>query len=304
MDANFDTNVDDGAELGVGQAHDAVAPISASSLFNAAEAASDLGAVSNMFSIAGANEVPAPWESAYGQVPVIGENDRGKEDRIMTPMKRQGENPFDATSVASADTTRKTWFEVSLGDKGLEIAYSQISGREIIDCLENDPIVEAQIVAAMRRIHEANLARATPKQSKAMRKSGAINLGFMVEGITDADLTLEIVLKALDVPNPVEMKEFTTEEVIEMMPDAIGYDSSTLNDLEDGDRGAVIQIRQGVRYGKNYWSENCGFLHMDFHGIDLDPMTVSEFGNFLYALIHHGEEVALAVLHYIYENAG
>jgi hypothetical protein len=304
MDANFDMNVDDGAEMGVGQASiDAVAPISASSLFNAAEAA--LVEADNIpLSMTGATGVPALNESAISQIHLPGENDRGKEDRIMTPMKRQGENPFDATSVASADTTRKTWFEVSLGDKGLEVAYSQLSGREIIDCLEDDAILNAQIVAAMRRFHEANLARATPEQAKAMRKSGAINLGFMVEGITDADLTLEIVLRALGVPNPVEMQEYSVPNVIEMMPDAIGYDSSTVDHLEDGDRGAVIQIRQGGLHSKKCWSENCGYLHMDFHGIDLDPMTVSEFGNFLYALIHHGEEVALATLHYIYENAG
>jgi hypothetical protein len=303
MDANIEMNVGDRAEMGVGQASDAVAPISASSLIKAAEAVRDYGAVSSLLSMAGAIDVPARWESGDSQVLETGESSQRMKGRKMKQMKQRGQVPVDTTSTTSADSTRKTWFEIRLGDKGLEVAYSQLSGREIIDRLENDAILNAQIVAAMRRFHEENLARATPKQAKAMRRSGAINLGFMVEGISDEDLSLEIVLKALDVPNPGEMKEFTTAEVIEMMPEAIGFDSRTIDDLEHGDLGAVIQIRQGGLHTEDLWSENCGYLHLDYQGINLNPMSVSDFGNFMYSLIHHCEEVTLATLRHIYENA-
>ena len=302
MDANFDTIVDDGADVGVGQASDAVAPISASSLFNAADAASDLGAVSSLLSMAGAIDVPAPWESADSQVPGTGKKSQGKESGKMTPMKRKGAEHRDAPTVASTDSTHKTWFEISLGDEGLEVAYPQLSGREIIDCLENDPIVEAQIVAALRRIHNESIASATPKQAKKLRKSGHIHLGIKADGISDADLSMHIILKALGVPDAPEMQMFSEDDVLELMEDVLQHDPDPVENLYDGIREGVITLVKSGASAPNMWVKECVYLHFEFHGVHLKPMSVSAFGNFLFALKHHGEEVALAVLHRIYSG--
>lgn len=244
-----------------------------------------------------------PKEPGVGQVPFTGKISQGKQGRNMKPMKLKGGKPKSKRSKTAAGSPRKAWFEISLTDNGLEVIYSKANGREIIDCLENDDILNAQVVAAVQRIHASNQAISPSKKLNATSESGDIHIGFMLEGISDAGLTLEIFLRALGVPDPLEMQEYSVPDVIEMMPDAIGYDSSTIENLEHGDLGAVIQIRQGGRYKKKNWSENCGYLHMTFHGIELEPMAVSDFGNFLHALIHHGEEVALATLRFIYENA-
>jgi hypothetical protein len=44
-------------------------------------------------------------------------------------------------------------------------------------------------------------------------------------------------------------------------------------------------------------------IHMSFHGINLEPLSVSDFGNFLHAVKNHGDEVALATLHRIYSKS-
>jgi hypothetical protein len=302
MDANFDMIVDGGAEMGVGQASDAVAPISASSLFNAAEAASDLGAVSNMLSMAGAKVAPASWESAGSQIPVTGKNSQGKESGKMTPMKQKGAEHRDAPTVASTDTTRKTWFEISLGDEGLEVAYSQLSGREIIDCLENDPIVEARIVAALRRIHSENIASATPKQAKKLRKSGHIHLGFMAEGISDSDLSMNIILKALQVPDAPVLQYFSDREVLKLMRELLQYDTDSVKSIYDGGPEGVVNVVKHSDSASNLWVKECVALNFEFYEQHLKPMSVSHFGNFLHSLKHGGEEVALAVLHRIYSG--
>lgn len=263
MDANFDMIVDDGAEVGVGQASDAVAPISASSLFNAAEVASDLGAVSNMLSMAGANVAPAPTGCGFG-------------------LKRLSECREDWRSEMSIDKIR---------NKQLLLAYS----RSIAECGDNAEVVYDEGFAFG--------VTGVVKSKSPEWHTVSMDIRVFVNGDEEADVDDPSVLEALGIPAAPEMKEFTTEEVIEMMPEAIGYDSSTVDDLEHGDLGAVIQIRQGGLHSKKSWSENCGYLHMEFQGINLDPMSVSDFGNFLYALIHHGEEVALATLHFIYDNA-
>ena len=92
MDANFDMIVDDGAEVGVGQASDAVAPISASSLFNAAEAATNVETDIIPLSMTGATGAPAP-ESAVSQIQIPGINDGRKGIGEMKPETQNGGYP-------------------------------------------------------------------------------------------------------------------------------------------------------------------------------------------------------------------
>ncbi len=230
------------------------------------------------------------------------DGDPSRKETQMVIETNGNEAPSSVVGTAT-EAPKCAWFEISLSDDGLELVYSQDAGPSILDCLEDSPIVEAQIAAALRRFHNENIASATPKQAKKLRKRRYIHLGFKAEGISDSDLSMHIILKALQVPDAPEMQAFSVPEVIAMMPDALGYDSSTIDDLEHGDLGAVIQIRQGGLHSEDLWLENCGYLHLDYQGINLDPMSVSDFGNFLYSLIHYSEEVTLATLRHIYENA-
>jgi hypothetical protein len=202
----------------------------------------------------------------------------------------------DVTACITSETPKRTWFEISLGHNGLEVMYSMLSGREILDCLENDDIVTAQITAAMRRLQESILVSAPRKQVKAMKRRGSIDLRFEVEGISDADLTMEVILKALEVPDAPDMQEFTVDEVIALMADVLQYDVSALDSIEDGVGGAAIQIRQHSKSKSNVTAQNWGFLQVKLQDLEVRSMTVSDFGNFLYCIKHYGEEVALAVL--------
>jgi hypothetical protein len=205
----------------------------------------------------------------------------------------------DAMACITSETPKRTWFEISLGHNGLEVAYSMQSSREILDCLENDDIVTAQITAAMRRLQESILVSAPRKQVKAIKRRGSFNLRFEVEGISDADLTMEVILKALEVPDAPDMQEFTADGVIALMADVLQYDVSALDSIEDGVGGAAIQIRQHSKSKSSVTAKNWGFLQVKFQDLEVRSMTVSDFGNFLYAIKHHGEEVILAVLHRI-----
>lgn len=257
--------------------------------------------VSKLQLMTGATCAPA-HESAVSQIQIPGINVGREVVGKMTPMKRKGAQHPDAPTIASVDTTRKTWFEISLGDEGLEVAYSQLSGREIIDCLENDPIVEARIVAALRRIHSENIASATPKQAKKLRKSGHIHLGFMAEGISDSDLSMNIILKALQVPDAPVLQYFSDSEVLQLMRELLKYDTDSVKNIYDGGPEGVVTVVRRSDRASDLWVKECVALSFEFYEQHLKPMSVSHFGNFLHSLKHGGEEVALAVLHRIYSG--
>lgn len=298
MDANFDTNVDDIAEVGVGQALNAVAPISANSLFNAADAVRDLGAVSNTLSMAGAFSIPVP-ETAICQF----QKRDGSPSRKVTEMSvemKGGKTPMPTAS--GSPEPRFAWFEVSLGNRGLDIAYSKDAGPSIIECLQSDPIIEAQIAAALRRIHNESIASATPKQAKKLRKSDHIHLGIKADGISDADLSMHIILKALGVPDAPVLQYFSDSEVLDLMREVIHFDTDSVDYIYDGVREGVVTLVKSCDSASNFWVKECVYLHFEFYEQHLKPMSVCHFGNFLHALKHDGEEVALAVLHRIYSG--
>lgn len=202
----------------------------------------------------------------------------------------------DATAYLTSETPKRTWFEISLGLNGLEVAYSMQSGREILDCLENDDIITAQITAAMRRLQESILVSAPRKQAKAMKRRGSFDLRFEIEGISDADLSMGVILKALEVPDAPDIQEFTADEVIALVAEVLQNDASALDILEVEVEEAADQVRQHSKSTSNASSRNLGYLQVNFQSLGSHSMTVSDFGNYLYAIKHYGEEAALAVL--------
>lgn len=300
MDVDFEVNVGDRAEVGVGQASDAVAPSSVSSLHNPAEAGPNVEAGVFPPSMPGAIGAPAPKETAVSQF----QQRDGSPSRKFTEMSvemKGGKTPM-PTAIGSPEP-RFAWFEVSLGQSGLEIVYSKDAGPSILECLQSDPIIEVQIAAALRRIHNDNIASATPKQAKKLRKSGHIHLGIKADGISDADLSLHIILKALGVPDAPVLQYFSDSEVLDLMREVIHIDTDSVDYIYDGVREGVVTLVKSCDSASNFWVKECVYLHFEFYEQHLKPMSVSDFGNFLHALKHGGEEVALAVLHRIYSKS-
>jgi hypothetical protein len=228
----------------------------------------------------------------------------GDPSRKVTEMSVEMNGDQTQSSVVNDGTEapRSAWFEVSLSNSGLEIVYSKDAGPSILDCLQNDPIVEAQIVAALRRFHSENIASATPKQAKKLRKSGYIHLGIKADGISDVDLSMHIILKALGVPDAPVLQYFSDSEVLDLMREVIHCDTDSVDYIYDGVREGVVTLVKSCDSASNFWVKECVYLHFEFYEQHLKPMSVCHFGNFLHALKHGGEEVALAVLHRIYSG--
>jgi len=111
------------------------------------------------------------------------------------------------------------------------------------------------------------------------------------------------LMRFLDVAKPIKLKKCKVSNVLKLFSEQTGYNTDAVEYLENGDLGATIMATQGGHYSERMLTDGCALIVMYFYSISLDPMSVSDFGNFLYAIKHHGDEVALATLHHIYENA-
>jgi hypothetical protein len=110
------------------------------------------------------------------------------------------------------------------------------------------------------------------------------------------------LMRFLDVAKPIKLKKRKVSTVLILLSEQTGYNTDAVETLEHGDLGAPIMAIQGGHYSKRMSTIGCAPIVMDFYSISLEPMSVSDFGNFLYAIKHHGDEVALATLRHIYEN--
>ena len=122
--------------------------------------------------------------------------------------------------------------------------------------------------------------------------------GEVFDGMDDEDL-----LSLLAIPMPIELKPFSEEKVENLITEVLGIRLSVEDVyLNPGTDGAVLQIHQVFYPSADMCVHQPSKLHLLFYGFELCAMSVSDFGNFLYALKHHGEEVALATLRHIYSK--
>jgi hypothetical protein len=292
MDANFDTNVDDRAEVGVGQASDAVAPISASSLFNAAEAASNLGAVSNTLSMPGAIVAPATGESEKNQVPNTGESGQRKDIGKMTPSKKQCADPL--VVDYGQPTTINQKLVARFKSRTETHGYSEGIADEVLVGL-----VKMAMLRNCISIEQVPNTNSDNHYQIGIQLTDEITIGETVfDGCLDKRLT-----KFLGIPKPIKLKNRKVSKTLSLMAEVTGYDTSGLEGLEHGDLGATVSAVQGGDYSDRMSTDGYTLIHMSFHGINLEPLSVSDFGNFLHAVKNHGDEVALATLHRIYSKS-
>ena len=133
MDANFDTNVDDIAEVGVGQALNAVAPISANSLFKPAVAGSNVEVGIFPASMSGATGVPAPNETAVSQFQFLDGDPSSKVTEMLTRLDGGnppvvGRKPTGSEPAAPLFLAPQKWSKEAILDK-----FGSVFGIDICD---------------------------------------------------------------------------------------------------------------------------------------------------------------------------
>ncbi len=113
----------------------------------------------------------------------------------------------------------------------------------------------------------------------------------------------EALLRLLAIPAPIELKQFSEKKVMKLITEVLGITLSIDDDdLHPGIDGSVMLLHQIYNPSEKLCVHSPSKLTVLFHGIDLCAMSVSDFGNFLYAVKNHGDEVALATLHHIYSK--
>jgi phosphoribosylformylglycinamidine (FGAM) synthase-like enzyme len=136
----------------------------------------------------------------------------------------------------------------------------------------------------------------TPDLEESSDVSTSLKMQIQSEG---GSVVTEVVDSQV-LPEAPDWQVFNFVTMLNLLSDVI--DTSDISDLIDGRDGGVIQyIRCGIQSEK-IQVESREELSVQFLGQKLKPMTFNAFGNFLYALKHHGEEVALSVLHRIYSG--
>ena len=262
MDPNFEMNVDDRAKVGVGQASDAVAPISASSLFNAAEAANSVEAGNLSLSMPGGISASAPSKSGGG----------------MYGLPFKYENWSNESAV---DQIRKAQ---------LKLAYERIfaEGRPGSKVVYDEG-------------YTYGVTSVVQSKSMSW-DSVSVDSRVYVNGKEEADSDDPTVLEALGVPKTPEIKDYGHDEMLEVLSDIAQIDTTNIYDLIDGEDDGTIQCEISGINTKQLEIDIRAQVYVRFQGRLLMPMTSIDLCNFLVALHNDGEEVALAVLHHIYSG--
>jgi hypothetical protein len=114
---------------------------------------------------------------------------------------------------------------------------------------------------------------------------------------------LDCSLDTTEIDAEVVYQDLSESEVIELIDDVLDYDGSNIRSLSHGDEDGVIHIVKGYDVASNLSVSETTPLQVEFCGEPLKAMSVSDLGNFLYSLKHHGQDVAFATLNRIYSKA-
>ena len=291
MAANSKKNIAIGTQWEEGQVSlDTLLSISASSITQPAEAGSNVEAENISLSMTGATGAPAP-ESAVSQIQIPDTNVGRKG---IGEMKPESQNGGDPPVVVFVPTSGKQTLVAHLKSRHETHGYSEGIADEVQVALvkmamERNGLTIEQVSSDVEDNHYLMSIQVTDQ----------VVIGDKVfDGFYD-----ERLMGFLDVAKPIKLEERTMSTVLNLLAEQTGYNTAAVENLEDGDLGAPVVAVQGGDYSKRMSTYGCAPIVMYFHSISLDPMTVNDFGNFLYAIKHHGDEVALATLHHIYQNA-
>lgn len=131
-----------------------------------------------------------------------------------------------------------------------------------------------------------------------------IELKITVPDLTSASALSDSVRQTLGIPEAIELRPFTSDQVIDLIGDVLEFDVSSLQKVRPGvDESAVQLTSFGPRTKSGVHAIVESDLYVSIGCMNVSPMSVSNFGNFLYALKHGGQAVALATLYRIYSES-
>lgn len=130
----------------------------------------------------------------------------------------------------------------------------------------------------------------------------AVDSRVIVNGSEEADSDDPTVLEALGIPKAPEHRDYSHEEMDEILSDLAGIDTSDVYDFIDGCNYGTMEFMQSGVSNQQLDVDIHAHVTVRFKGRTLMPMSAIDLCNFLVALDKHGEEVALAVLHRIYSG--
>lgn len=124
-------------------------------------------------------------------------------------------------------------------------------------------------------------------------KTIGVRVVFVLEDPIPAEVETTAILRKLGVPSGSELVQYSNREVYAFITEVFAIDGLDRSQYE-----SVF----GSSDMPSICSDMCASVYKDFGDITFPPMTLSEFGNVLYALKFFDEEVALATLRRIYSN--
>jgi hypothetical protein len=125
-----------------------------------------------------------------------------------------------------------------------------------------------------------------------------------INGADAGNLNDSRVLNSLGIPEATPRRYMADEEVMELIGDVLKQKICELCSITAGVDGVVRVVRHWDSDGSSdIHSVLESHLYVTYCDVDLRPMSVSDFGNFLHAVKHNGNDVALATLHRIYNEA-
>jgi hypothetical protein len=112
------------------------------------------------------------------------------------------------------------------------------------------------------------------------------------------------VRSAGDYSEALQLRPFSNDQVIELIGEVLEFDVSSLRNVGPGVGYSAVKLTSfGPRTKSGVYACVEANLTITIGSMNVYPMSVSNFGNFLYALKHGGQAVALATLHRIYSEA-
>ena len=206
---------------------------------------------------------------------------------------------------------------------GLEMPRAGLEGSSLIPTAITKCEILEKVKTEQLRLSASDSVRLAVDYSKvSVDDTGTIGFGWVQEpipAITDG-LTVEVkvtvpnltsasplsdsVRQTLGIPVAIELRPFSNDQVIDLIGEVLEFDVSSLQKVRPGvDESAVQLTSFGPRTKSGVDACVESNLTVTIGCMNVYPMSVSNFGNFLYALKHGGQALALATLHRIYSEA-
>ena len=138
----------------------------------------------------------------------------------------------------------------------------------------------------------------------AVTDGRSVEVKVTIPDLTSGSPLSDSVRQALRIPETLELRPFSNAEVIELIGEVLEFDVSSLRMVSPGVGCSAVRLTSfGPRTLSGVYACVEAELTVTIGCMNVYPMSVSNFGNFLLALKLYGQDTALATLHQIYSEA-